>query len=161
MLNKTKVIATIGPSTMEKSQLKKLIENGTDVVRLNMSHSNYNFCKDILEKVSEINKELGFYVATMIDLVGPEVRTGHFINGQAYFREGDKVKIHMDDVLGDSSKFSVNYPDLIKVVTYNSIILINEGFMRFSVIDIKPDCLVCEALNDGVLDDCRKLLSKA
>ena len=52
MLNKTKVIATIGPSTAEKELLKRLMENGVDVVRFNMSHANYNFCKDIIDKVN-------------------------------------------------------------------------------------------------------------
>ena len=55
MLNKTKVIATIGPSTAEKEQIKRLMENGVDVVRLNMSHANYNFCKDIIDKVNSFN----------------------------------------------------------------------------------------------------------
>ena len=53
MLNKTKVIATIGPSTAEREQLKRLMDNGVDVVRLNMSHANYNFCKDILKKIKK------------------------------------------------------------------------------------------------------------
>jgi len=158
MLNKTKVIATIGPSTMEKSQLKKLVENGMDVVRLNMSHSNYNFCKDIIEKVNEINEELKLSIAIMLDLVGPEVRTGRFINGQAYFRQGDKVTISMDDILGDGTKFSVNYSDLIKEVQFNNILKIKDGLMLFEVVDIRSDGIVCEVLTDGVLEDCQTVV---
>ena len=58
MINKTKVVATVGPVTMEKEQLRKLMENGADVIRINMSHSNYNFCKQITDTVEELNKEL-------------------------------------------------------------------------------------------------------
>jgi pyruvate kinase len=155
MLNKTKVVATIGPSTMEKEQLKKLMLNGMDVARLNMSHANYNFCKDIIEKIDELNEELKLCVAIMIDLVGPEVRTGRFLNGQAYFRKGDKIRIYMDEVLGDSTKFSVNYSNLIKEVQYNSILKIKDGMMLFEVVDIKTDCLICDVLTDGILDDCQ------
>ena len=61
-------------------------------------------------------------VALLMDLMGPEVRTGKFINGQAIFRKGDRVKIYMDDIVGDSTKFSVNYPNLIKEISYNDII---------------------------------------
>lgn len=153
MLNKTKVVATIGPSTMEKEQLKKLMLNGMDVVRLNMSHANYNFCKDIIEKINELNNELKLSVAIMMDLVGPEVRTGRFLNGQAYFRKGDKIRVYMDEVLGDSTKFSVNYSDLIKEVTYNSILKVKDGMMLFEVVDIKSDCIICDVLTDGLLDD--------
>ena len=61
MINKTKVISTVGPVTMEKEQIKKLIENGTDVIRVNMSHADYNFCRNIVERVNEVNKELKRY----------------------------------------------------------------------------------------------------
>lgn len=155
MLNKTKVVATIGPSTMEKEQIKKLMINGMDVVRINMSHANYNFCKDIIEKVNDLNLELKLSVAIMIDLVGPEVRTDRFLNGQAYFRKGDKIRIYMNEVLGDSTKFSVNYSDLVKEVQYNSVIKIKDGKMSFEVVDIQSDYLVCEVLTDGILDDCQ------
>ena len=158
MLNKTKVIATIGPSTMEKEQLRRLMENGVDVFRLNMSHASYNFCNDVIAKINELNKELKLSVATMIDLVGPEIRTGKFMNGHAYFRKGDKIRIYMDDVIGDSTKFSVDHGDLIKYVDFNSIIKIKDGLMQFEVIDIKIDCLVCEVLTDGLLDDCQTVV---
>ncbi len=153
MLNKTKVVVTIGPSTMEKEQLKRLILGGMDVARLNMSHSNYSFCTDIIEKINELNKELHLSIAVMLDLEGPEVRTGNFLNGQAYFRQGDKIRIYMDDVIGDSTKFSVNYSNLIKEVSHNSIIKVKDGMMSFEVIDIKNDCIVCEVLTDGVIEN--------
>lgn len=158
MLNKTKVIATIGPSTMEKEQLRRLMENGVDVVRLNMSHANYNFCKDIINKIDELNKELNLSVATMIDLVGPEVRTGRFLNGRAYFRKGDKIRIYMDELIGDSTKFSVDYSNLVKEVRFNSVLKVQDGLMDFEVIDIKKDCLVCEVLTDGTLNDCQTVV---
>ena len=100
MINKTKVISTVGPVTMEKVQIKKLMENGTDVLRINMSHADYNFCREVVSSVNELNKELGMNVALLMDLMGPEVRIGKFINGQAYFRQGDRVKIYMDEVMG-------------------------------------------------------------
>ena len=60
MLNKTKVVVTIGPATMEKEQIKRLMQNGMDVARLNMSHASYNFCTDVIEKIQETknNKKL-------------------------------------------------------------------------------------------------------
>ena len=158
MLNKTKVIATIGPSTAEREQLKRLMDNGVDVVRLNMSYANYNFCKDIIDKVNSLNKELGLSVATMIDLVGPEVRTGRYLNGRAHFRKGDKIRVYMDEILGDSTKFSVDYSELIKEVKFNSILKIKDGLMLFEVLDIKSDCLVCEVLTDGYLEDCQTVV---
>ena len=153
MINKTKVVATVGPVTMEKEQLRKLMENGADVIRINMSHSNYNFCKQITDTVEELNKELNLSVATMMDLMGPEVRTGRFINGQAFFRKGDKVKICMEDELGDNTKFSVSYPNLINEIKYNDIISLKDGLLEMEVIDILQDSFVCEVLNDCMIED--------
>lgn len=160
MLNKTKVVATVGPSTMEKEQIRRLMENGTDVIRVNMSHADYNFCQHITNCVKELNKELKLSVALMMDLMGPEVRTGKFINGQAYFRKGDKVQVYMDEILGDSTKFSVNYPNLIKEIGYNIIISVKDGTMLMEVINISQDYFVCEVLNDAIIEDNQNVMVK-
>ena len=157
MINKTKVISTVGPVTMEKVQIKKLMENGTDVLRINMSHADYNFCRTVVSSVNELNKELGMNVALLMDLMGPEVRIGKFINGQAYFRKGDRVKIHMDEVMGDNTKFSVSYPNLIQEIGYNSIISIKDGTILMEVIEILQDFFVCEVLNDAIIEDNQNL----
>ena len=160
MINKTKVVATVGPATMEKEQLRKLMVNGTDVIRINMSHANYNFCKLITDTVEELNKELSLSVAIMMDLMGPEVRTGRFINGQAYFRKGDKIKVCMEEELGDNTKFSVNYPNLINEVKHNDIIYVKDGLLEMEVIDVSGEYFVCEALSDAMIEDCQTVSVK-
>lgn len=157
MINKTKVIATVGPVTMEKEQIKKLIVNGTDVIRVNMSHADYNFCRSISEYVNEINEELKTNVAIMMDLTGPEVRIGKFVNGQAFFRKGDRVRIYMDEIEGDNTKFSVSYPNLIQEIKYNSIINIKDGIIKMEVIEILRDFFVCEVLNDATIESQQNL----
>ena len=160
MINKTKVISTVGPVTTEKEQIRKLMVNGTDCIRINMSHADYNFCRNIVSSVNELNKELNMNVALLMDLMGPEVRTGKFINGQAIFRKGDRVKIYMDDIVGDSTKFSVNYPNLIKEISYNDIISIKDGSLQLEVIQIVPDFIVCEVLNDAIINERQKVTVK-
>ncbi len=153
MLNKTKVIATIGPATIEKEQMRRLMENGTDVFRINMCHADYNFCRLVVENVNELNSELNMNVALMMDLMGPEIRTGCFRNGHAAFRKGDKIQIYMDEILGDNTKFSINYPNLIQEIGYNNIISIKDGELQVEVIDISRDYIGCEVLNDALIED--------
>ena len=82
-MNKTKIIATIGPASKDKEILKELMLSGMNVVRLNLSHADYSFCMDIIDKVNELNKELKMNVAIMLDTMGPEIRVGKFVNGEA------------------------------------------------------------------------------
>ena len=153
MINKTKVVSTVGPVTMEKTQLQRLIENGTDVIRVNMSHADYNFVHNIVDNVKELNQELGTNVALLMDLAGPEIRIGKFVNGQALFRKGDRVRIYLDEIEGDSTKFSISYPNLLQDIGYNSIISVKDGTMLMEVIEILQDFFVCEVLNDAFIED--------
>ena len=75
-MNKTKMIATIGPSSMDKVVIKNMILAGVDVIRINMSHSNFDEAKNIIFNVREIDRELSTSTGLMIDTRGPEIRIG-------------------------------------------------------------------------------------
>jgi len=143
---------------MEITQLQKLIENGTDVLSLNMSHSSHSFCRDIIEKINEVNEDLGLNVAVMLDLVGPEMRTGKFIAGQGHFRAGEQIRIYKEEVLGDSTKFSIEHPDLLKNVERGTILKIQNGTMVFEVTDIDDVSLHCTVITAGNLADYQTVL---
>ena len=76
MIRKTKIIATIGPSTSNKSMLRKIIKRGVNVCRLNFSHLEHNKAKEIISSVKEINQELNMHTAILADLQGPKIRVG-------------------------------------------------------------------------------------
>jgi pyruvate kinase len=154
-MNKTKIIATIGPASADKEVLKELIINGMDVARLNLSHADYKFCTDIITKINELNEELGTNVAVMLDTLGPCIRTGHFAGGSAYLKKGDKIRIYMDEVLGDCTKFSVSYPGLINDVKYHTIIKLDDGRIDLEVIDKGEGYLLCEVKSEGIIENCK------
>lgn len=160
MINKTKVVVTVGPVTSSYDQLKKLILNGTDVIRINMSHANYIFCQDVINNINEINKELNLQIAVLLDLMGPEIRTGKFVGGQVFLREGDKIEITADNVVGNNTRFSINYPNLINEIDYDSRLILDDGLMEMKLIDKKYDSLVFEVLNEGFLKDYTKVIIK-
>lgn len=156
-MNKTKIVATLGPATKSYDKIRDLILGGMNVARINMSHASYDFCTEVANTINKLNKELRTSVALMLDLKGPEIRIGKFYNGEAFFRKGDKVKIYMDDVTGDSTKFSINYPDLIKDVYHNTLIKIKNGRIVLMVIDKSTDgdgnFLLCEVIEEGLVKD--------
>ena len=115
-MKKTKIIATIGPNSSSKDTLRQLIQNGLDVVRINLSHANYDFCLEVFKTIDELNNELNTTVATLLDTKGPDIRTHRFIGGHAFLAKNSKIRIYMDEIAGDSTKFSINYPNLINDV---------------------------------------------
>ena len=156
-MNKTKIIATIGPASKDKEILKQMFLNGMNVVRLNLSHSSHDFCKEVIKNVRKINKELNTYIGIMMDLTGPDIRIGTFKDGKAYLNKGDKVKIYMHDIEGDNKKFSVSYHNLIKDVKCYDCIKLDDGKIELNVIDKEDDYLLCEVKNNGVISDHKSL----
>ena len=78
MINKTKIVATIGPSTCSREMLRKIVRRGVNVCRINFSHSNHQEAKEIIDNIKSINKELQTHTAILADLQGPKIRVGSF-----------------------------------------------------------------------------------
>ena len=152
-MKKTKVIATIGPASKDIEILRNLILSGMDVARINLRYADKEFCKDIVNKINNLNKELKTSVAVLFDLEGPDITVGHFSGGSAYLNKGDKIRIYMDEILGDSTKFSISYPNLINEIKVNSLIKINDGLIELKIIDKEINYLLCEVIVGGFIED--------
>lgn len=152
-MNKTKIVATIGPACSDIEVLEKLIKAGVDVARINMSHANHEQCREIMDKIEKINKKLGTYVSVLIDTNGPNVRINKLAGGRAKLTEGDKIRVYMTEIIGDSTKFSINYSGLINDVIEGDIIKLNDGLVDIKVLDLGIDYILCEVLNDGIIEN--------
>lgn len=156
-MNKTKIIATIGPSSNEEEIIKQMIVKGLDVIRINLTHADHVFCKDIIDKVNKLNKELNTNVAIMLDTKGPDIRVGEFINDSAFLKEGDKIRIYMEEILGDNTKFSVSYSNLINDVKEGTILKLNDGLIELQVENNMSDCLICRVIKEGIITNNKSL----
>lgn len=156
-MNKTKVIASIGPASQDEATLKALMMNGIDAVRINMSHADFAFCDDIVRKVQTLNQTLKKNVAIMVDIPGPTVRIDRVKDGCVTFKAGTTVCIHMKEITGDHTKISVNYPGLASDVKCHSIIKIDDGKIILEVIDKEPEMLICNVIQGGLVRDHKSL----
>ena len=134
-MNNTKVVVTIGPNSSDENTLRELFCSGMDVARINMSFCTKEECIDIINKINKLNGEYSKKIATMIDLDGPRVRVNNIDGGEAYLEEGDKIRVYLDNILGDKTKFSVNYANLTKDVKVNDLIKIDDGKITLKIID--------------------------
>ncbi|HEY8436392.1 MAG TPA: pyruvate kinase [Haloplasmataceae bacterium] len=138
---RTKIVCTIGPKSESKEVLSQLIDAGMNVMRLNFSHGDYEEHGARIKTLRELNKEKGTHVAIMIDTKGPEIRTHTFESGDGVttIRQGSHVKIYMNEVVGNETRFSVTYPGLIDDVFIGGTILVDDGYLELIVLDKGED----------------------
>ena len=152
-MRKTKIICTIGPASANEETLVKMCKAGMNVARLNFSHGTH---ADHLEKINLIRKvreELNLPIAIMLDTKGPEYRIGTFKEGKVEVKEGDNFTFTTEQVEGDATRVSVNYKNLDDDLNVGDYILVNNGLVRFEVVEIKDNEVLCKVISGGVLSN--------
>ena len=125
-MNNTKIIGTIGPSSYDKSILRKMFNEGLNVVRINFSHSDHEKALQIYQWVQELNEEENRNVATLGDLQGPKLRIGDVKEDQI-LKKGEKITITTEECIGDTSKIYITYPNFPKDVKVGDKIMLDDG----------------------------------
>ncbi len=148
-LRKTKIVCTIGPASEDK--LVELMNAGMDVVRINFSHGSYPEQKSKIEKFFESRKQVNKPVALLLDMQGPEVRTGKLENAPATLKKGETFTLVNEDIEGNEKQVSVSYKELYKDVSVGTKILLDDALIELEVKEIKGKDVVCEVMNDGNL----------
>ncbi len=148
---RVKIIATIGPASMDEDRLKDLFKVGVNVFRLNFSHGKYKDHLRVIERARKISKELKAPIALLQDLQGPKIRIGSLENGQIKLKPKNKIVITDDLKLGTDKEFSTDYPYLSKICTLGTRILLDDGLIELCVIDVEDKRIQCEVIFGGVL----------
>ena len=151
---RTKVICTIGPATKDLVTLKKLYNNGMNVVRINMSHATHKSAKSVIENIKKINndpKSKFGPIGILLDTQGPEIRTGD-TEQTLDLKVGDEVTLTVrDQVDVETSSIKINYKGLIKSVNPGSKITVDNGLINFEVLSKEEETLLCRVLDGGKL----------
>lgn len=114
---KTKIIATVGPACDDVATLEGMIHAGLNVVRLNLSHGDYESHAKRVAQVRRAASNVGAHVAIMVDTKGIEVRTGLLEDGPLILEAGETFSLFSDDRTGNLEGVSVSYPPVSKRVT--------------------------------------------
>jgi pyruvate kinase len=153
-MNRTKIIATIGPSTNNLDAIKSMHAAGMNVVRINMSHATHNSAKEIISLVRKVNKIQGDKlgpIAIMLDTQGPEIRTGESTS-TLDLKMNQIVNLSVrDDQDVETSSIKINYKGLIDSVKKGSMITIDNGLINFKVLEKNKDNLKCRVIDGGTL----------
>ena len=154
LVTKTKIIATIGPSTNKYNDLRDLHSAGMNVARINMSHASHADAISIIESIQKLNKiQLDLFgpIGILLDTQGPEIRTG-INHSDIDLQTGDVVNLTIrDDVDVETSSIKINYKGLIRSVDKGSKISIDNGLLNFQVLAKDKENLKCKVLDGGTL----------
>ncbi len=157
-MRKTKIICTLGPACNNKKTLKKMIEAGMNVARINLSHGTYDDIKENITMVNEVAAQCGKQVAIMLDTKGPEVRVGTFENGFVELADGVDFEFYKEQKEGNEKGVSLSYPRLVQIFKSDSSIigrqiLLDDGKIIMKVKSTHSDRIVCTVVQGGKLSN--------
>jgi pyruvate kinase len=152
----TKIIATLGPSTETPERLRQLILLGVDVIRLNMAHGTGEWVTNVVRTIRDVSAEVNRHVAVMMDVKGPEIRTGAVAEPMA-LGVGDTIEFYTDRPSEGSRGVSVNYPGLPADVSIGATILVDSGLIHMEVIEKDDTHVRCRVVTAGVLGSRRHI----
>ncbi|MBV9673368.1 MAG: pyruvate kinase [Verrucomicrobia bacterium] len=149
---RTKIVATMGPATEDEEVLRRLIDAGMDVARLNFSHRSAEQAKFLVERIRKVADEMGVFVGILGDLRGPRIRIGEVKDGQIQLIRGNKTVLSGIPTVGTSEKISVTFKGLANDVSVGTIILLDDGNIELQVLEVRPHGeVLCEIQRGGEL----------
>lgn len=152
-MKNTKIVCTIGPSANNLKILKQMIHEGMNVARFNMSHGNHQSHLEMINLVKQAEKEANSPVAIMVDTKGPEIRVGDFVGGFAELRKNQKFILTPQNIIGDDQKVAISYKNLPQEVSKGTQILIDDGNIELSVLDVIGGEIITKVVVGGTISN--------
>ena len=156
-MRKTKIICTLGPATEKTEILRQLIQKGTDVLRLNMSHASHDWVREIVPRIRALAQKADRPVALLLDTQGPAIRTGD-LKANLHLKPGEILEFTVE---GAKSKerysVDVNYRGFADDVTVGNTILVDNGLIKLLVLSKGRNRVRCKVLTRAILGSRRHI----
>ncbi len=155
-MKRTKIVATIGPSTGTKEKLKKLIKAGMNVARINFSHGNHSSNGKLITYIKELREELKTPIGIIADLQGPRIRT--VVSEDIKIKKGEFVLIsdsskknNAECQMSEKKCFSLDWPGILENIKIKNEILIEDGLIKLKVVGKEKNFIRAQAIDEGVI----------
>ena len=150
----SKIVCTIGPASRQPRILKRLLEAGMDVARLNFSHGSHSEHLECIQTLRGMAQKLRKTIAILADLQGPKIRTGALAGVvPVVLRAGQKFTITTARILGDSTRVNTTFLPLPKEVHRGDRILLSDGLIELRVESVRGREVNCHVVNGGALGE--------
>jgi pyruvate kinase len=144
-----KIVATLGPSTSTEQRINALFESGVDVFRLNFSHGSHEDHRQRFDAIRRIEARHSHPIAIMMDLQGPKLRLGSFVEGRVRLEAGQRFRLDLDPAPGNEQRCCLPHPEILAAVNTGSELLIDDGKVRVAVVERHADFLVVAVVTPG------------
>jgi pyruvate kinase len=150
----SKIVCTIGPASSDPAILRRLLDAGMDVARLNFSHGSHSQHLHCIQALRAAANKLGKPIAILADLQGPKIRTGTLSGGvPVTLRSGQDFTITTAKVAGDANRVSTVFLPLPKEVHRGDRILVSDGLIELRVENVRGKDVNCRVINGGALGE--------
>jgi pyruvate kinase len=152
-VRRTKIVATLGPATTQPQVVRDLVAAGVDVARLNASHGDHAFFRDVVGRLRDAADELDRTIAVLLDLQGPKVRVGDLRRGEPVrLEKGASLTVSTEDFEGDATRIPCSYVGLPQDVQPGDALLLDDGMLELKVVEVPSDTAIrCEVVVGGSL----------
>lgn len=131
---KTKIVATLGPATSNKTVLKAMLDAGANVFRINFSHADYEDVKERVKMIRELNDEFGYNASILGDLQGPKLRVG-VMKGEVFVNAGDEIIFATGKkFIGTKERVYMTYDKFPQDAKPGERVLLDDGKLIFEVV---------------------------
>ena len=157
MSRKTKLICTLGPATESEEMIGKLMDAGTNVFRLNMSHAKHEWAAGLVKKVRKQAAQRDAHIAVLFDLTGPSIRTGDLPEPYT-LADGDVVEFRKVGAEPTTEKSTtVNYDGLMGDVSVGNTLVVDNGALLMTIDTVEADRILCTVKTPGTMGSRRHI----
>ena len=151
---KAKIVATIGPAGNTRETIQALFHAGVDVFRMNFSHGTHEDHSKRLDMIRSIETEAGRPIGVLLDLQGPKLRVGTFLDGPVVLENGAAFRLDLDHGQpGNQHRVSLPHPEIFKALTRDASLLLDDGKIHLIVEQCGPDFADTRVVNGGTLSE--------
>ncbi|MFU4381915.1 pyruvate kinase [Pseudomonas aeruginosa] len=150
---KAKILATLGPATRSRDDIRALVEAGANLFRLNFSHGDYADHAQRFAWVREVEAELNYPIGVLMDLQGPKLRVGRFAAGAVQLQRGQTFTLDLSDAPGDERRVNLPHPEIIHALEPGMSLLLDDGKIRLEVVNCHSDAIETRVAVGGELSD--------
>jgi pyruvate kinase len=152
-LRRTKIVATLGPASSDRSMIARLFEAGADVFRINMSHTSHERMRELVATIRAVETEHGRPIGILVDLQGPKLRVGSFAANPVTLTKDETFSLDTDPAPGDATRVHLPHPEIFAAIAPGHTLLLDDGKIRLLALEADKARILTRVEVGGKLSD--------